>query len=153
MNFTKWLLLFLVVNFGALYIGSLLMNNGPQTQWYSNLNQAPWTPPGWVFGFAWSTIMICFSIFMAYLVDTLGFNKIALIFGIQFVLNVIWNYIFFNLHNTEFGLVIIVLLTLVVFYFLYNYIRVLKLKSLLILPYFLWLLVATSLNLYIVLKN
>ena len=153
MNFTKWLLLFLVVNFGALYIGSLLMNNGPQTQWYSNLNQAPWTPPGWVFGFAWSTIMICFSIFMAYLVDTLGFNKIALIFGIQFVLNVIWNYIFFNLHNTEFGLVIIVLLTLVVFYFLYNYISVLKLKSLLILPYFLWLLVATSLNLYIVLKN
>ena len=153
MNFTKWLLLFLVVNFGALYIGSLLMNNGPQTQWYSNLNQAPWTPPGWVFGFAWSTIMICFSIFMAYLVDTLGFNKIAMIFGIQFVLNVIWNYIFFNLHNTEFGLVIIVLLTLVVFYFLYNYISVLKLKSLLILPYFLWLLVATSLNLYIVLKN
>ena len=153
MNFTKWLLLFLVVNFGALYIGSLLMNNGPQTQWYSNLNQAPWTPPGWVFGFAWSTIMVCFSIFMAYLVDTLGFNKIALIFGIQFVLNVIWNYIFFNLHNTEFGLVIIVLLTLVVFYFLYNYISVLKLKSLLILPYFLWLMVATSLNLYIVLKN
>ena len=153
MNFTKWLLLFLVVNFGALYIGSLLMNNGPQTQWYSNLNQAPWTPPGWVFGFAWSTIMLCFSIFMAYLVDTLGFNKIAMIFGIQFVLNVIWNYIFFNLHNTEFGLVIIVLLTLVVFYFLYNYKSVLKLKSLLILPYFLWLLVATSLNLYIVLKN
>ena len=153
MNFTKWLLLFLVVNFGALYIGSLLMNNGPQTQWYSNLNQAPWTPPGWVFGFAWSTIMVCFSIFMAYLVDTLGFNKIAMIFGIQFILNVIWNYIFFNLHNTEFGLVIIVLLTLVVFYFLYNYISVLKLKSLLILPYFLWLLVATSLNLYIVLKN
>lgn len=153
MNFTKWLLLFLVVNFGALYIGSLLMNNGPKTQWYSNLNQAPWTPPGWVFGFAWSTIMICFSIFMAYLVDTLGFNKIAMIFGIQIVLNVIWNYIFFNLHNTEFGLVIIVLLTLVVFYFLYNYKSVLKLKSLLILPYFLWLLVATSLNLYIVLKN
>lgn len=153
MNFTKWLLLFLVVNFGALYIGSLLMINGPKTQWYSNLNQAPWTPPGWVFGFAWSTIMICFSIFMAYLVDTLGFNKIAMIFGIQIVLNVIWNYIFFNLHNTEFGLVIIVLLTLVVFYFLYNYISVLKLKSLLILPYFLWLLVATSLNLYIVLKN
>ena len=43
------------------------MDNGPMTDWYINLNQAPWSPPGWVFGAAWTTIMICFSIYMAYL--------------------------------------------------------------------------------------
>ena len=43
------------------------MANGPQTEWYLNLNKAHWTPPGWVFGAAWTTIMICFSIYLSYL--------------------------------------------------------------------------------------
>jgi len=60
---------FLVLNFGALGIGVLLMNNGPQDAWYAALNKAPWTPPGWFFGVAWNTIMICFSIYMAYLIQ------------------------------------------------------------------------------------
>lgn len=153
MKLAKWIVIFLIINFGALYIGNILMNNGPQNQWYQNLNQAPWTPPGWVFGVAWTTIMFCFSIYMAYLVKTLGFNKIAVAFGIQFILNVIWNYIFFNLHQTDFGLLIISLLTIVVFYFFFKYYKDLKGKSFFILPYMIWLLIATSLNLYIVLYN
>ena len=44
-------ILFLILNFGGLAIGSWLMNNGPLTAWYTNLNQAPWTPPGIIFGF------------------------------------------------------------------------------------------------------
>ena len=153
MKFTKLIIIFLVLNFGGLFIGNILMDNGPQTDWYLNLNQAPWTPPGWAFGAAWTTIMICFSVYMANLVQKEGFKNIAVVFGIQFVLNVIWGYLFFNLHLVGIALIAIALLTLVVFYFLYQYFSVLKLKSLLILPYFLWLLVATSLNLYIILKN
>jgi len=153
MNLSKLILLFLVINFGALFIGSLLMNNGPQTSWYTNLNQAPWTPAGWVFGVAWTSIMICFSVYMAYLVNENGFRSIAVLFSIQFVLNVIWNYVFFNLHLTSIGLILIALLTLVVFYFLIRYYTTLKLKSLLILPYFIWLIIATSLNFYIVFNN
>ena len=149
----KWVLLFLVINFGALFIGSLLMNNGPQTDWYTSLNQAPWTPPGWVFGVAWTSIMICFSIYMADLVIENGFKNIAVAFGLQFVLNVIWNYIFFNIHLTSLALLVIVFLTLVVFYFFYNYLNIEKLKSLLVLPYLFWLIIATSLNFYIVIYN
>ena len=66
MKLLKISIFFLVLNFSALAIGSWLMNNGPMTNWYVNLNQAPWTPPGWVFGIAWTTIMICFSVYMAY---------------------------------------------------------------------------------------
>ncbi len=58
----KLTILFLVANFGGLAIGSWLMNNGPISDWYTNLNQAPWTPPGAVFGIAWTFIMNCFSI-------------------------------------------------------------------------------------------
>lgn len=52
MKFTGTLILFLVLNFGALGIGTILMDNGPQSLWYTSLNQAPWTPMGWVFGAA-----------------------------------------------------------------------------------------------------
>ena len=44
----KLTIIFIVINFGGLAIGSWLMNNGPMTEWYTNLNQAPWTPPDWV---------------------------------------------------------------------------------------------------------
>ena len=69
MKFYIRVAIFLIINFGALGIGSILMDNGPQSSWYTNLNQAPWTPPGWVFGFAWTTIMFCFSIYMAKLLE------------------------------------------------------------------------------------
>ena len=40
------LLLFFVLNFSALALGSYLMGEGPMGSWYTNLNKAPWTPPG-----------------------------------------------------------------------------------------------------------
>ena len=132
---------------------SWLMANGPQSSWYINLNKAPWTPPGWVFGVAWTTIMICFSIYMAYLYKKLTNATVIILFSIQFVLNVIWNYIFFNLHLVGIGLTTIVLLTAIVAIFIVRYYKQLKIKTLLILPYFVWLCIATSLNAYILLKN
>ena len=153
MKLYKLILGFLIINFGALAIGSWLMNNGPMTDWYISLNQAPWSPPGWVFGVAWTTIMICFSIYMAYLFKFFKDTKLMVLFGIQFVLNVIWNYIFFNQHLMGLGLVVIISLTIIVGAFLISYNKKLKIKSLLVLPYFLWLLIATSLNTYIYLYN
>tara|TARA_B100000809_G_C15140632_1_gene533126 strand:- start:13542 stop:14003 length:462 start_codon:yes stop_codon:yes gene_type:complete len=153
MKLYKFTLVFLVINFGALAIGSWLMDNGPMTDWYRNLNQAPWSPPGWVFGVAWTTIMICFSIYMAYLFKFFKGTRLIVLFGIQFVLNIIWNYIFFNQHLMGLGLIVIVSLTIIVGTFLMSYYNKMKLKSLLVLPYFLWLLIATSLNTYIYLYN
>ncbi len=153
MNLIKLIVGFLIINFGALAIGSWLMKNGPMTDWYINLNQAPWTPPGWLFGVAWTTIMICFSIYMAYLVKESFNTKLVTLFSIQLVLNIIWNYIFFNQHLIGLGLIVIIGLTIVVTVFLFSYKNTLDIKSLLIVPYFLWLLIATSLNTYIYLYN
>ncbi len=149
----KLLLLFLTINFGGLAVGSWLMDNGPSTSWYLDLNQAPWTPPGWVFGVAWTTIMICFSIYMTFLYEKQKSKELIGLFTLQFILNVSWNFVFFNQHLVAFGLIIIVLLTLLTFYFLLRYKSVLKLKSILIIPYCLWLCIASSLNLYVLLYN
>ena len=153
MKLFRYIFIFLIINFGALYIGNILMNDGPRTAWYQNINQAPWTPPGWLFGVAWSTIMICFSVYMAYLYKTMPNSKVKILFAIQFILNVIWNYIFFNQHLVGVALICIILLSLVVGKFLFAYKDQLKTKSLLILPYFIWLIVATSLNAYVFIYN
>ena len=153
MKFFKILILFLIINFGALAIGVWLMQNGPRTDWYLSLNKAPWTPPGWAFGFAWSVIMICYSIYMTNLILNLSNPKIKILFTAQFLLNIGWNYAFFNQHHILFGLIIIVLLTAVITIFLYDYRKFLSFKTIFLLPYFLWLCVACSLNLYILLYN
>lgn len=153
MKLFKYTIVFLILNFGALAIGSWLMDNGPQTDWYTNLNKAPWTPPGWVFGAAWTTIMVCFSIYMALLYKIIPNTKLKILFLIQFVLNIIWNYIFFNQHLITLGLICITLLTGIIAKFLFDYKNVIKAKSLLILPYFIWLCIATSLNAYILIYN
>ena len=153
MKLLKISIFFLVLNFSALAIGSWLMNNGPMTNWYMNLNQAPWTPPGWVFGVAWTTIMICFSVYMAYLFMEISNINLILLYLTQLGLNISWNYIFFNQHAIGLGLFCIMALTIIVTLFLINYRKLLQFKSLLIVPYFLWLLIATSLNAYIYFYN
>jgi translocator protein len=153
MKILKYFFVFLIINFGALAIGVWLMENGPQTEWYLQLTKAPWTPPGWVFGAAWSTIMFCYSIYMAYLYDLAPNTKVKILFTVQFILNVGWNLVFFNNHLVLFGLIVILILTAIITVFLYDYRKILLYKSLLILPYFLWLCIACSLNLYILLHN
>jgi tryptophan-rich sensory protein len=149
----KYTVLFLIINFGGLAIGSWLMENGPMTDWYKTLNQAPWSPPGWVFGVAWTTIMICFSIYLGKLFIENYNIKMLFIFIIQFVLNVSWNYIFFNQHLVLLALVTIVLLTALLFLYYFKLSKKIKKYKYLLLPYMIWLCIATSLNLYILVHN
>jgi tryptophan-rich sensory protein len=149
------IIIFLFFNFLALSIGVLVMKDGPLTNWYLSLNKAPWTPEGWVFGVAWSTIMVCFSFYMTKLSFQYNYldKKILSLYVAQWVLNVSWNYFFFNKHLTIIGLVVITLLWLLIGYFTFKHIKKLKWTSLFVLPYLIWMTIATSLNLYIVLNN
>jgi len=149
----KYFIFFLFINFGSLGLGSWLMDNGPTSEWYLNLNKAPWTPPGWLFGVAWTTIMVCFSIYLTHLFSKLSSKNIKIAFSIQVFLNIIWNFIFFNQHLILLGLITIILLTVVVFYIFFSFKKTMKSWSLLLLPYMIWLLIAMSLNAYILFNN
>lgn len=148
------LILFLILNFGALGIGGFFTGKGVQSDWYLMLNKAPWTPPGWVFGAAWTSIMICFSFYMAYLWPAFE-GKIFIIglFAFQWILNVAWNPVFFHFHSTGFAMILILMLTLLVAFLFFRFIDTLHYRSLLILPYLVWLLIACSLNAYVFFKN
>ena len=64
-NKYKILVIFFLFNFGALAFGSFFTTPGINSSWFQALDQAPWNPPGWMFGLAWTIIMICFSVYMA----------------------------------------------------------------------------------------
>lgn len=146
--------LFLITNFAGLYFGSILINEGPSSAWYLLLNQAPWTPPGWVFGIAWITIMLCFSFYLASLIRIIDSVNFWAIYTVQCILNISWNYVFFNLQKTVAGLIIISLLTVVMVFYFYKFKnQQLKYTKYLLSPYILWLFIASSLNLYIVIYN
>jgi translocator protein len=148
------IILFLVVNFGALALGGFFTGSGVGSDWYQNMNQAPWTPPGWVFGAAWTFIMICFAVFMAYAWEVSKDRSMLLtLFVVQWILNVSWNPIFFYFREVLLGLVVISALTLLVIYLLFKFRKDLKWKSVFMLPYAIWLVIATSLNAYIYLNN
>ncbi|WP_299011023.1 TspO/MBR family protein [uncultured Tenacibaculum sp.] len=148
-------LIFLIANLSALAIGAWLMNEGPRTDWYLSLNKAPWTPAGWVFGVAWTIIMVLFSVYMTKVSFQHEFlnKKVLILYVDQWILNVSWNYIFFNQHLTKLGLVVIALLWLLIGYFTFEYVKKVRWYTLFILPYLIWMTIATSLNAYIVLNN
>ena len=150
----KKAILFLVLNFSALAIGSQFTSEGVASWWYQNLAKAPWTPPGWVFGAAWTFIMICFAFYMAYLLKNSARRKRKImLYSLQWVLNVSWNPIFFFAQHVWGGLVCISLLTILILFLLLSYFNEMKGKSTLLAPYFIWLLIATSLNAYILICN
>lgn len=155
MKSTYILILFLIVNFGALYIGGKLMGTGPTGDWYQSLNLAPWTPPGYVFGIAWTLIMITFSIYMKnlYVAEQGSFTFILILFLIQLALNVSWNFTFFNQHLVLFSLIIITSLFLLLLFMLFKMSSIFSLNFWLLFPYVLWLSIATSLNAYILINN
>ena len=148
------IVIFLILNFAALGIGSIFTGKGVPSDWYITLDKAPWTPPGWMFGAAWTTIMICFSVYMAQLWPAQEKrNLILALFIVQWVLNVAWNPLFFHFHYVGLALVVISMLTLLLGYMLYDLWPLMKIRSALLLPYLIWLIIATSLNAYIYLKN
>jgi len=148
------ILIFLVLNFAALGVGGFYSDGGATSQWYTDLNKAPWTPPGWVFGATWTFIMICFAVYMAFAWQKIpNRTRLSALYAIQWILNAAWSPIFFKYHLVNWALVIILALTALIAYFLFALLPKLKGKTVLILPYFIWLLIATSLNVYISLKH
>ena len=143
-------LVFLVLNFGALALGALLMGEGPLGAWYQSLDKAPWTPPGWVFGFTWTSIMLCYAIYMGRIwkAFTASRKEVALLFLVQWILNVSWNPVFFHFHWMGLGMFVILSLELILIIKHIKFFNRSVLSHLLIAPYILWLVIAFSLNEY-----
>lgn len=132
----------------ALILGGLSSSNTADDLWYQSLIKSDLNPPGYVFGIVWPILYLLMSI-SAYR----NFDSIARLFFIQLFFNTIWSWLFFF-----YQLPFIALLNIWLLIFLnINILIVLakrdKLSTVLYIPYVIWLLFASYLNLFIVINN
>ena len=133
-------------------IGSLFTSSRTDTVWYYSI-KPDITPPNWVFPIVWNFlfILITFSLYFAW---TNSRNKkqkkkVALLFGINFLLNILWSVLFFGLKQTQLAFFEIILLWFSILMVILGVNKISKKSSWLLLPYLIWVAFASILN-YIV---
>lgn len=147
------LIVFLFINFLGLYLGGLATGPGVKSDWYQNqIVNAPWRPPGFVFGVVWTLIGITWSFLGAWLWK----NKRELldVYAAGWMLNLVWNPLFFTFHATLAASLVISLLAISIFYILESLRKSgNQWVSYLGYLYFFWLMIASSINWFIVIMN
>ena len=132
----------------ALILGGLSSSNTADDLWYQGLIKSDLNPPGYVFGIVWPILYLLMSI-SAYR----NFDSIARLFFIQLFFNTIWSWLFFFYHLPFIALLNIWLLIFLNINILIVLARRDKLSMVLYIPYVMWLLFASYLNLFIVINN
>ena len=116
--------------------------------WYYNLTKPPLAPPDWIFPPVWS--ILYFSMLVAlllYLFKPAQNKKSGYIyFAVQLILNLLWTPAFFYLQNIVLALIVIILLDIFVILTIKSFYKVSKISGLILIPYLIWILFATYLN-------
>ena len=127
------------------------------TTWYASLAKPIWTPPNWAFGPIWSTLYVLMGIAL-FLVWRQGLErrdvKLAiLIFAVQLVLNILWSVVFFGMHSIFGGLILILILWIAIFANIIAFYVISRPAGLLLIPYLIWVSIASYLNYSVYLLN
>jgi len=124
--------------------------------WYSTLNRSSLTPPNYVFPIAW-TILYGILGFCGWIIwNENSFSQIRtikIIFIIQMILNLSWTPLFFTLHLSGISLIILFFMDILVTGLIFLTYKNIRLLSLLMTPYLLWILFVSYLHFYIFLNN
>lgn len=149
----KWLLpVFGAVFCLALGIASGLSTAGGMGNWYQELRKPPGTPPGWLFGPAWSVLYLLMGVALGRLLQRRAWWAV-LLFMVQFALNLSWSPVFFGAHRVGAALLVIIVMWLVVLGTILIAARQDRTSAWLLAPYLVWISYATYLNAGIYLLN
>jgi len=143
----KLLALCLLIVYTVAFAGSLFTASNVNTDWYKSIRPAI-TPPNFVFPIVWNFLffLIALSLYFAWKnSEKKEKKKIALAFGTNFVLNILWSGIFFSLKLPVVSFFEILIL-LVSILFMILVVKKTKIAALLLGPYFLWVAFASVLN-------
>ena len=130
-------------------------------QWYRDLRKPVWNPPNWVFGPAW-TIILVLALVLAACAGVLAWGhapgareqlRIGLLFGVNIVLYALWSPLFFNLRRPNWALIEVPFLWLSILALVVGLAPLSPAAGLLLMPYLLWVAFAAVLNLTIVRLN
>lgn len=154
----KKILLFLysvLISFSAGIVGSLFTIPKIDS-WYTTLEKPIFSPPNWLFGPVWNILYLFMgiSLFLVLTAKKSGDRSFGLkLFYAQLVLNALWSIVFFGMENPALGFIIIILLWGLIFMTIKILFSVNRIAGNLLLPYIVWVTIATLLNLGIVILN
>ena len=123
--------------------------------WYDILIKPPLVPPDYIFIIVWSILYILMATsFVLILAQKDKPKRFAVtIFVIQFILNIIWSPLFFNLNRIYLAFVDIIFLWFFILIMLFAFYKNSKIAAFLQIPYFLWVTFAIYLNFGFLLLN
>lgn len=118
----------------------------PTGVWYQALKKPNWTPPGRVFPIVWTTLYIlsAFAATRIALSDAPAFG--LALWSLQIALNTLWTPVFFGGHRIRMGMIVIAMLWVVMLFIVPVFWSVDVLAGILMLPYLIWISIASVLN-------
>ena len=116
--------------------------------WYVSLVKSDLNPPGYIFGIVWPILYLLMSI-AAYRTFEITKNP----FFIQLIFNAMWSWLFFFFQMPFMALINIWLLIYLNTVLTIKMYKLDKFSGLIYVPYVIWLLFASYLNLFIVINN
>ena len=142
--------------FAAAGIGSLFTFKAIPT-WYAGLNKPPYTPPNGAFGPVWTALYILMGISVFFIWQKgLTINGVMLafiLFWVQLALNALWSVIFFGVKSKGGGVITIIVLWLLILATIITSFRVSTWAGVLLIPYIIWVSIASYLNIGVWLLN
>ena len=121
---------------------------------FARLQKPPLAPPAWLFPVVWSILYTLMGISYARLQSkNLVTADIQKIYYFQLLVNLIWPIIFFTLSLRLIALIWIIILDILVLKMVITFYKQEKWVGLIQIPYLIWVLFATYLNLFFFLLN
>ena len=153
LNINKSLVISIIIPLVVGLISSLLTLNSFSK--YNLLDKPPLSPPGWLFPVVWTILYVLMGIssYLIYEENDVHSDCCLKIYLLSLFVNLLWSPVFFSLELRLFAFIIIIVLDLLVAYTILCYYKVNKKAAYLQIPYLIWVLFATYLNLAVYLLN
>ena len=125
--------------------------------WYITLEKPFFAPPNWIFGPVWIILYFLMGVSL-YIVwenelKSKTRNVFFVVFAIQLILNALWSLLFFGLKSPLLGLIDILILDVMLVVTIFYAKRVSKYAAMLLIPYMVWIIIASVLNYAIMVLN
>lgn len=151
---------FVFIGLGTL--SGFLSMNGYET-WYSQLNKPFFIPPNWLFGPTWIVLYILMGGSLGIIWQIAAVSRYPIIsnfakrgvfiFLLHFILNLTWSPLFFGVKMPVLAFVLISIMLAFIVLIIRHFYRLDRLAAFLLIPYLLWTIFATVLNLSIIILN
>ena len=125
--------------------------------WYITLEKPFFAPPNWIFGPVWIILyyLMGVSLYIVWKDELKSKTRkvFFVVFAIQLILNALWSLLFFGLKSPLLGLIDILILDVMLVVTIFYAKRVSKYAAMLLIPYMVWIIIASVLNYAIMVLN